>query len=118
AGSRLGRGPRLHALVPRRDVLVLRVERLADAGAEIQEAEQVDVAHGEARAAEILLARHLAVEPGQAVLRDLLQAVRGFGHAHHAGLEQAQALAVAEAVGERLDDVQIDAARPHAGLRL
>ena len=39
-GAGRGAGTRLHALIPGGDVLVFRIERLAHARAEIQEAEQ------------------------------------------------------------------------------
>ena len=88
---------------PRGDIRVRRIQRLADLVAEIEPAIEQDVGQRESLAAEIFPAvRHLAVEPLQAVGRDLLQPGRGFRRTGNPLLEKLQRLAEAIAVGERL----------------
>src|SRR5579883_281307 len=111
---RLGRGPRGDAVEPGGDVGVGGVERLADGGSKCEHAIEQDVGERKPLAAEKIAAvGHLLVQPLQAVGRDLLQAGRGFRHAHDTLFEEPQALAEAEAVGHGLGDVEVDATRPH-----
>src|ERR1700722_13466865 len=114
---RLHRRPLADAGEPGGDVGIGRIERLADIAAEIDPAVKQDIRECEARAAEIVLARHLTVEPFKAVRGDLLQAGGGFGYAGDPVLKEFQRLAEAIAVGERLADVEIDAPCPHPALR-
>src|SRR5689334_4439245 len=104
------------ALEPAGEVPEFGIERLADLAAEIDEAIEQDIGEREALADDEFLPRHLAVEPFDAILRDLLETVGGFGNRDDAVLEELQALAEAEAVRHRLADVEIDAPGPHPRL--
>ena len=72
---RSGAGAGFHALVPCRDVLVVLVQLLANHLAEVDEAEQQDVSHGDAVAANKRAALHLTIQPGQLVLGGSFQPV-------------------------------------------
>ena len=60
------------------------------------------------------LPAHQTVEPRELLARDRLQVVGRLRDGADAILEEHEALGVAEAVRHRLDDVEVDAARPHA----
>src|SRR6185312_870537 len=107
-GSGAGAGARLHPRVPGADILQVRVERLADPGKEIDKGKEQDIGERKALAAHILLAGHQPIEPGEPLLRDLLQVAGGLRDAMDAGLEHPQPLAKAEAVSHRLEDVEVD----------
>src|SRR3954468_24772698 len=91
-GSRLRRLPRADAGEPRGDLGVAAIERLTDLVAEVEPAEQHDIRHREAVAANELLVRHLSIKPLQPIGRDLLQPGCAFGHADDAGFESLQPL--------------------------
>src|SRR5579883_2173197 len=110
-----GAWSRFHALEPGGDVLVGRIERLADALHEVEEGEQKDIGRGDPAAGDERLAGHQAVQPLELVPGGRLQPVGRLRDAADAVLEQLQPLGEAKAVGRRLDDVEIDAPRPHAG---
>src|ERR1700730_1046554 len=90
---RLHRRPLSDAREPGRDVAVGGIEWLADLVAEIDPAIEQDIGQREAVAAQILLARDLAVEPLQPVRRDHLEAGRRFRRAGDALFEKSQRLA-------------------------
>ena len=99
------------------DVLVGRIQRLADGLAEVEEAEQQDVGQGQLSPGDESAARDQAVEPGQAAPgRASSGRRRPAGMQRTRSLNIAQALAEAEAIGHRLDDLEVDPARPHAGI--
>src|SRR6185437_4276642 len=83
---------------PCRDGGVGGVERLAELAAEVEPRVQHHVRQGETVSAQELLARHLPIEPLQAVRRDHLEARRSFRGARDALLEEFQGFAEAIAV--------------------
>src|ERR1700732_166088 len=110
---RLHRRPLSDAREPGGDVAVGGIERLADLVAEIDPAIEQDVGEREAVAAQILLARDLAVEPLQPIRSNHLEAGRRLRRARDPLFEKSQRLAKTVAVGERLGDVEIDPPGPH-----
>src|SRR5262245_18282228 len=79
---------------PGGDVGIGSVERLADLTAEIEKAIKQDVGEREALAAEVVAAvGHLAVQPLQAIGRDLLQSRRCLGRDRNPLLEEFEGLA-------------------------
>src|SRR6266851_5121575 len=115
SGSGGGARPGLHATEPGGEVLAIGIERLADIGHEVEKGEQQDVGHGELVAGDEGLRAHQTIEPLELVARRCLQLVGRAGNTADAVLEHFQALGKAEAVGGRLGDVEVDAARPHTG---
>ena len=77
AGSTLrsSAGAGFHALVPGGDVLVVLIQFLANHLAEVEEAEQQDIGHRDAVAANEFTAFHLTIQPGQLVLGGSFQPV-------------------------------------------
>ena len=91
-----------------------RIERLADHGAEIDEAIEQDVGEREALAAEIVAA--VGDLPVRAIAGDWPRSSSARARLpprRNPLLEELQPLAEAIAVGERLADVEVDPPRPH-----
>src|SRR5713226_5786401 len=115
-GLRLHRWPLPDPCEPGGDVGVGGIERLADLAAEIDPAIEQDIGEREALSAQEFLARHLPVEPLQAIGRDHLEAGASLGRAGDAALKKLESFAEAITVGERLADIEIDAPGPHPAL--
>src|SRR6266481_8664780 len=117
--SRLHRGTSADALDESTNILVGRIDRLADLGEERHEAGQQNVCKRETLTAQILPAiGHLAVQPFDAILRHRFESGRSLRRRQDAALDEIVAFAEAVSVGQRLADIEIDAAGPHPALGL
>src|SRR5262249_2833878 len=110
-----GAWSRFHALEPGSEVLVRRIEGLADSLHEVEESKQQNISHGELVADDERLGTHQPVKPSEALSCRRLQVVGSLRDAVDAVLKHLEAFGEAEAIGRRLANVEVDAARPHAG---
>src|SRR5262245_419723 len=114
--ARFGARPGGNSIEPRTDILERSVEGLADGAAEIQEAIERDVGEREAIATNPLLTGDQTIEPHESLACNRLEITRCGGNHVEAILEDRDAFAVAEAIGQWPGDGEIDTSRPHTRL--